>query len=140
METDAVEGESADNAKLEETPENVSPAVISEEKKTVEENGKQISKKKKKKKKKKNTANTWVVSSADSKQPDTSSTSTQQSKGKMQKKDHTNGQKPIGVQKKKSIGKQDDYSMGISDERLKAYGFNPKKFKNQKKYGKASKS
>ena len=96
--------------------------------------------KKKKKKKKKNAANTSVVSSADSKQTSTSSTSTQQPKGKMQEKDHTNGQKPIGVQKKKSNAKQDDYSMGISDERLKAYGFNPKKFKNQKKYGKASKS
>ena len=96
--------------------------------------------KKKKKKKKKHAANTSVVSSADSKQTSTSSTSTQQPKGKMQEKDHTNGQKPIGVQKKKSNAKQDDYSMGISDERLKAYGFNPKKFKNQKKYGKASKS
>ena len=89
--------------------------------------------KKKKKKKKKNAANTSVVSSADSKQTSTSSTSTQQPKGKTQ-------EKPIGVQKKKSNAKQDDYSMGISDERLKAYGFNPKKFKNQKKYGKASKS
>nr|CAG4643951.1 EOG090X05XL [Lepidurus arcticus] len=44
------------------------------------------------------------------------------------------------IQKKgKKLGKKppkEDFSMGLSDERLTAYGFNPKKFKNKLKYGK----
>nr|CAG4640853.1 EOG090X05XL [Eulimnadia texana] len=39
-------------------------------------------------------------------------------------------------QKKRPQWKKEDYSMGMTDERLKAYGFNPKKFKNKQKYGK----
>lgn len=38
--------------------------------------------------------------------------------------------------KKKKLNKKDDSTMGMSDERLKAYGINPKKFKNKLKYKK----
>nr|CAG4651816.1 EOG090X05XL [Triops cancriformis] len=47
-----------------------------------------------------------------------------------------NGAKKAKKFGKKPLRNKEDFSMGLSDERLKAYGFNPKKFKNKLKYGK----
>ena len=47
--------------------------------------------------------------------------------------------KPVNIAGKSNQKKnvdEESYSLGMTDERLKAYGFNPKKFKNQQKFGK----
>nr|CAG4641688.1 EOG090X05XL [Eurycercus lamellatus] len=78
--------------------------------------------------------------------PATVQCSTDQPKKKKKKKKKKNQQqqqqlssvKPVKTSTKKKANKLAPVGMDISDERLKAYGLNPKKFKNTLKYGKTA--
>ena len=56
------------------------------------------------------------------------------------KKKKKQNAKIVSTAVKKMKPNSNDFRLEMSDERLKAYGFNPKKFKNKIKYGKAEKS
>ena len=92
-----------------------------------------VANQKRKKKKNKKKKKTGATPTAPNAVPAPHSDKSQKKSLKNAKSDSNTAQAANQHQKK-------DYSLGMSDDRLKAYGFNPKKFKNQQKFGKSSKS
>lgn len=95
-------------------------------------------KKKKKKKRKNKNALVETNSSADKPGAATEEVNVSQSNQSPEKTKQNKKEKWAAKKTKKAASV--DFRSEMTDERLKAYGFNPKKIRNQIKYGKASQS
>lgn len=95
-------------------------------------------KKKKKKKRKNKNALVETNSSADKPAAATEEVNVSQSNQSPEKTKQNKKEKWAAKKTKKAASV--DFRSEMTDERLKAYGFNPKKIRNQIKYGKASQS